>query len=498
MNMIKKTISFLSVLFLFTSCSQDQYQELLTTDDTKNSFALTSTTGLPGYFETGGSNYPTYNAQNWINNAIYYHDSNTDPAWSAANLFLTVGELPYDIAQVNSQLTTMFNNGQRKIAIPIWFSVFPNSWPPEQLFEKHMLRIDSGKLTDEQETNFKNLLQSIYTTGYNEVVIRFNAQWLSQPDGWIKRYPNGNPELDSSGKEIPIWDENMYQKNLSFIFRTIDITNQKLANSGVKILYDLGGELGGINKGCSSPYVTRLWTDYINKYGNNNSYGFSVIYEKNGDENLLNHYILELKSTNKPLPSEYAIDLYCRNTSTTTSTTTGLSKIKSILVNQNEAHKNIIIQETFYNDTDNFNKIIEGSILHNLKIRTIYQWPLTKDSPIQHINVSYPFEYKIAPYITNSGAGCDDGNCIWITGHQFNNINNNIHVDIREPDTWEVLNSYAPNEITNQNDGTIGTIALRLKSDREKNLFKTKGLRVFVINSNNGTWSTYGNTNITK
>ncbi len=477
MNMIKKNIRFLSALLLLSSCSQDQYQELLTADDTKNRFAFTSTNGLPGYFETGGSNYPTYHTQNWINNSnpTRYPDSNTDPAWNANNFFLTVGELPYDRAQVSSQLTTMFNNGQRKIAIPIWFSVFGNNFPPEQLFEKHMLRIDNGKLTVEQENNLIYLLNEISRTGYNEVVIRFNAQWLSQPDKWTE------------------WKEETYQKNLSFIFRTIDIINQTLANSNTKILYDLGGELGGLNQGSSSRYVKTLWTDYITKYGNNNSYGFSVIYD-DAHENLLHTYIEEIKNINKPLPSEYAIDLYCRDITPISA----VRKIKNILDSQNEGHKNIIIQETYYNDTDNFNKIIKGSVDSNLKIRTIYQWPLTKDSPIQHINISYPFEYKIAPYIISSGAGCDDENCIWITGYQFNNINNNIYVDIRDPDTWEVLNSYSPNEITNQNNGTIGSITLRLKSDKEKKLFKNKGLRVFIINSTNGTWSIYGNNTITK
>lgn len=111
---------------------------------------------------------------------------------------------------------------------------------------------------------------------------------------------------------------------------------------------------------------------------------------------------------------------------------------------------------------------------------------------IEGVNKMYPRSIEI----TNAGSGCDDKKCIWITGVLFEN--NETYVEIRHPEgDWRILNTYSPNELTLSHNQNNDGISFRLKTQEEIDLFSTKGLRIFVVNRKLGTFTNYGNNNIT-
>lgn len=110
---------------------------------------------------------------------------------------------------------------------------------------------------------------------------------------------------------------------------------------------------------------------------------------------------------------------------------------------------------------------------------------------IQGIQALYGYS---VPIITNTGSGCDDNKCIWITG-KFN-TNNSNRVELRKSTgNREIVGIYYTGEFDMNNNGT--SITLRLKSNNEINLFFNEGLRVFVVDEYNFNWSVYGNNNVT-
>jgi len=84
------------------------------------------------------------------------------------------------------------------------------------------------------------------------------------------------------------------------------------------------------------------------------------------------------------------------------------------------------------------------------------------------------------PIIFNAGAGCDDNNCIWIVG---NNFEENAYVDIRTTTGETIIGTYrGANRVQYVDDRGRDVITLRLSSDLEKNEFANRGLRIWVVN----------------
>ncbi len=445
------------VLMLLTvvACRKDDVQQQDNRTSTMETVvepqAKNSTTTNGRKFEIGGSNYPTYNVQNYLNGG----------AWNAQNLQLTIGDYHLDPTTVQAQLKKMYDSGQRKIALPLWYSVYSSNITGTRT--KHLVKINGGDMSAQHKQNLQNLINDIKAQGYNEICVRFMQQWLSNPKSWT----NG-------------WEETTYQQNWNFIVKTVNAVNSQLANSNIRVTYDLGGEMGGITRGESEAYVRRLWRDYNVVFGNVNTVGFTLAYNKTR----LSDYITNLKSTNIPLPLEYALDIYSDDFSVE------LKDISDVLIAHNEQHKNVIIQETHYDDPDTFEDIIRESINNNLRIRTIYQWPIDKGLK-GHFSMNFPEKYRVPAYIINAGSGCADKNCIWILGHFFEE--DNARIVIKDPDTYANIEDYSNSEITVYHDNSsFDKITLRLKTQYEKDLFATKGLRALVVNSTHNSWS--GNT----
>lgn len=87
---------------------------------------------------------------------------------------------------------------------------------------------------------------------------------------------------------------------------------------------------------------------------------------------------------------------------------------------------------------------------------------------------------SIMPVINKAGSGCDDHYCIWIVGNLFGP---NAYVDIRSNNGSGIIGTYRGNDrVQYVNDRGQDVITLRLRSSLERRLFRTQGLRVWVVN----------------
>lgn len=114
---------------------------------------------------------------------------------------------------------------------------------------------------------------------------------------------------------------------------------------------------------------------------------------------------------------------------------------------------------------------------------------LDKTSTYGNNHITY--RSKLIPYVNNTGSGCNDKKCIWITGNSFEKYNS--YVVLHDPYNWSVLSVYKWNEIDFKHQGYI---TLRLKSERDVSLFQ-RGFRIVVVNEFSGSWSKYHENNIT-
>ncbi len=193
-------------------------------------------------FERGGSNYAFYSVGSYL-------DTPTQDNWNKyLNMRPVIGTYHLAPDTVKNQLAVMYANGQRRLALDLWFS---NSMPladfQDSSFCTHLVNSRYGRLFPQQQDNLKDLLHDIDHQGFQVIVLRFIQQGVSDPVSWTA------------------WDDQAYSTNWSFISNTINLIQNEIAGLHVKVIYDLGGELGGLDIGMSRQYTKRLWTDYAKK-----------------------------------------------------------------------------------------------------------------------------------------------------------------------------------------------------------------------------------------
>ncbi len=101
-------------------------------------------------------------------------------------------------------------------------------------------------------------------------------------------------------------------------------------------------------------------------------------------------------------------------------------------------------------------------------------------------------QIKKIPAVSNAGMGCEDMNCIWLSGSGFGS---KIRLDIRRTSDYALVSSIS--EISgisekglgiNRTNPNITTVTYRLPSQLISD-FQQKGFFFYVVNSNEGTWS---------
>lgn len=444
-------LNFLIILILVNvSCKKNE--ELPDAENQHSGKVASQRTSSISLVEIGGSNYPVYDCQPYL-------DSPTDATWySDGALDLVIGHYHLDPAKVNLQLQQMYLEGQRKIALVIWFGRFGNN---NETFG-HLLNVNGGKMRPQHEANYIAVLNKISEIGFNEVMIRFVQNGDSDPGNWSS------------------WNETLFQENWNYIFNAVTVGNNTLNNKTIRRTYDLGGEQGGLQLNQMAPYVKKLWQNYTYVFGNNFTCGFSIAHAPGRLKDL----IANLQTTNI-LPYEYSITIYKDEV-------TAINTIRSELKQMGQLSKEIIIQEGNYNDDNEMNNILATAYnnIDKVKVRCFMQWPLSRGATQKHFSTNFPLYYKknVKPFVTGSGSGCSDNLCIWVSGHNFDPEFTSI--DLRDPNTWAIVGTYKGTDLTRTFDASGQWVyTLRLKTKVEMDLFATTGLRLFVVNPNYSQWS---------
>jgi hypothetical protein len=279
----------------------------------------------------------------------------------------------------------MYKGGQRKIAIVIWHvnieddkrtkgskgeSEIPVGY--ENTYG-HNVNSSGGSLCLQHKKNLAMLLDLIGRVGFESVTIRFAPQGVNDPAQW------------------DTWQEKYYNEITDFIFSTRQIADSILKASKIKVFFDLGLELGGLETGHCDEYSSRLWKLYTDKFGVKDTIGFSFAVEPGRITRMLNVY-----EKSGRYPVAYPMDIYNHAD-------------KVLEYAAQEFHKKgiaspaIIIQETFYNDAQTLTEIQTASKQYNLNILYIMQWQVERarmhwikedgSQCLRHFSISRPEEY---------------------------------------------------------------------------------------------------------
>jgi hypothetical protein len=155
-------------------------------------------------------------------------------------------------ATIDAQLQQMYNNGQRRLRIPIY----------------HARGLDSGTIMDSTGgtlapqflTNLTNLLAAIKAAGFVEIEVSFHPQSNNNPIVWTT------------------FSDDYFEENWSLIQNLRPI----IAGAGIPYHIDLMNE-GIPPQGWAVllQYDQMLWNDYVAEFGNADTLGFSIIADSN-------------------------------------------------------------------------------------------------------------------------------------------------------------------------------------------------------------------------
>ncbi len=289
----------------------------------------------------GGSDYPFY-IQNY-------------GLWDGSQRHV-VGHYNLNPTLVEAQLRQFYKTGQRNVSLVLWYMPFnTGTTPVDWLYASAVVDSTGGHLSPLLQSNLTAVLRLIQTIGFTQVTIRFDPFGQASPVTW------GNT-----------WNEALFEQEEAFEFNTRQVAEAALAGSSVVRNYDLGVELAGIAplpngdgtfaNGQTPAWTTRLWADYVSRYGKTDSYGFSIAYTFGTLTTAIAQY--DVTGTR---PNSYAIDDYLGS---------DLWYIYQELAGANETSKPVTLQEVSYNDTAE-SANIQSMLPHfPLEIASVNQWPV--------------------------------------------------------------------------------------------------------------------------
>ena len=301
--------------------------------------------------QTGGSNYVIVNPD--------LGKLRGDEAWRDSKVFVPPA-CGYDRAsgKVDEDFREMRSAGQKKMALVIWHMTHAKAVECAGF----TVSSNGGQLPPRVMRNLATLLKRAKADGYDEVQVRFAPMGGNSPDRWKK------------------WNQDKFDENWSVISSTAEQLKQ---GDAPRLVFDLGVELGGRKCDSCASYVTRLWKNYVEKFGPEDSYGFSIAAAP-GRVTLL----IEALRAGGPLPDEIALDVY-KNARNAVARAGEEAKAAGI------AKPTFLIQETYYDEPGTLNEIREGASRSGAKIRAIMQWPVTPGAN-RHISTPRSYGYRYA------------------------------------------------------------------------------------------------------
>jgi hypothetical protein len=149
---------------------------------------------------------------------------------------------------IRSQLAAMRAAGQARLRVPIIHRRRPDTGT--------VMDSTGGDFSAANRQNLTDLLRAIADAGFAEIQVTFmpigeNAAW-----NW------------------PSWNGDIYQENWNLIYHLHPI----IAGAGIQYRIDLCNEAVPTSaQPVLLTYTQRLWTDYTNAFGKNDTCGFSII-----------------------------------------------------------------------------------------------------------------------------------------------------------------------------------------------------------------------------
>jgi hypothetical protein len=328
-------------------------------------------------------------------NFIWYHLGSTECATgrteAARDPFavVTAYTRPEGRSEVNKALTLMRQHGQAVIALG--------------LFHEHGA---SGKNTILDSSgggpspDVAQALSALFTT-----IVDLDFKVL-----YLRFFPFGKNATPVSNDRSLSLEPDLYQENLSFIERVLQLTNGRQ----IEVITDLCNECSPSSPDFDNPkdrrqarlmvYVRHLWSDYVRKYGPDHTVGFSIIPDKFRVANLPAVYApAGVRPQTLDLhfyPSNAEVDLLrcrqdpgkpgcammqecLRSPGSEMCRATFTGSLFDDVARQLSGlgfHMPWIVGETYYNDPKSAMYLANGINLTHQEVRYIVQWPLRRAS----------------------------------------------------------------------------------------------------------------------
>ncbi|MBV8136272.1 MAG: hypothetical protein JO121_11675 [Deltaproteobacteria bacterium] len=391
----------------------------------------------PSPLEAGGSNYVF-----WDIGA--YATTPTEAVWySADGVKPVIGTYHVNPGAIQSQLAQMYAAGQRKLALMLWYAPLGASYAPNYVYG-HVVDSSLAQLQPIHQQNLRSLLADIASAGFTQIYFRFAPQGSAMPDSWAA------------------WNEATYQQSWNFIASTISLVSSALAYSNVRIVYDLSVELGGSTARQPQAFEKRLWSDYCTVFDPSKTFGFSVAYQPNR----LSQMISDLRATGK-IPSMFAIDIY-----EGTPNVPDLNTVfEDIYLEIGPTSAPIIVEESWESDSNMLAAVTTARTAIQipfppatgwLNVVTMMQWPNTPAryfsanphpgvvAPGYVVDISSELTSGMrAPDVASADYGCQDLNCIWINGVDFDTTSSVSLYDLNR----NLLGTYSGGSLTHSANG---------------------------------------------
>jgi len=273
---------------------------------------------------------------------------------------------------VRQQLATMFQNGQRRLRVPIFHA--------SDLSSGTVLRSAGGNLTGEGRRNLANFLADIKAAGFQEILVGFHPISRSSPHTWV----NYDPAIAQEN-----W--NLIQ-NLRPIIRganidyKIDLWNEGAASS---------------TQSFARQYTGELWSLYNAAYGKSDTVGFSVatgsrVEAANPDRSVIGNLAADRYTVMKQVydetgygaPTVWDFHFY-------DDLDRKFKKVDDAMISNGD-NTNIIIGETYYQGLTALSQI--QSITTTRDILAVYAWPVTEARGCDgHVDIRFPAQYHYGP-----------------------------------------------------------------------------------------------------
>jgi hypothetical protein len=290
----------------------------------------------------GGSNYLTYHLDPSCIREPYGVVYNYDTA----------------TATIETQLRQMYNNGQRRLRIPIFHG---RGTDPGSVMDS-----TGGNLAPRFRANFTNLLASIKAAGFVELEVSFNPQGGNDPTQWVT------------------FSDDFYQENWSLIQSLHPI----IAGAGIPYHIDLSNE--GIPPpgfGAFLQYSQKLWNDYVSAFGGNDTIGFSIIADDAHLSQVSAVYGPSPFGSHGP-PQVFDIHIY---------KDAGNSFESAFKALNAQGYQGVawVIGEAFYNDASEALALRQAATSTGQRVLYVTQWPETADQTCNpDVNVAPPVNFS--------------------------------------------------------------------------------------------------------